>query len=206
MKFEPFDIGRFLVVPGRKFHLAMIRAKVRIGVIEKLASITRKYGVKIVYLSYSMQREYGKPIKAIIFLDMTDATISAEELAKEVEKLEFVEEVKEVKPEVEGFILDTLSFPLVIGEDRVIIFRGQGIKGIICGLRERLGSAAEAIQYFLGFEAGLEFGKSHIKLGKALGIEKASEIFSKISAPLFAPVGFGIMETIKITDKPPYAL
>ena len=206
MKFEPFDIGRFLIVPGKRFHLALIKAKVRAGVMEKVASITRKYGVKIVYLSYSMQREYGKPITAIAFLDMTDSTITAEELAKEVRSLDVVEEVREVKPEIEGFICDMLSFPLVIGKDRVIILREQGIKGIICGLRKRLGSAAEAIQYFSGFEAGLEYGKSHIKLGKALGIKKASEIFSKISAPLFTPIGFGLMEVVKITDEPPYAL
>jgi len=206
MKFEPFDIGRFLIVPGKRFHLALIKAKVRAGVMEKVASITRKYGVTVVYLSYSMQREYGKPITAVAFLDMTDSTITAEELAKEVRALDVVEEVREVKPEIEGFICDMLSFPLVIGKDRVIILREQGIKGIICGLRKRLGSAAEAIQYFLGFEAGLEYGKSHIKLGKALGIKKASEIFSKISAPLFTPIGFGLMEVVKITDEPPYAL
>ena len=77
--------------------------------------------------------------------------------------MKFVHEIKDAKPELEGFALDSFSFPLVVDKDRSIIFRESGIKGIINGFRKRLGTAAEAIQYFIGFEAGLEFT---VKLNK----------------------------------------
>ncbi len=205
MEFEPFDIGRFLIAPDRKLHCLLIKTELMSGVLEKLASIAAKYGVKVSYISYSMPRDYEKLVRALVFIDVTDATASVEQLLEEARKLKFVKEIRDMKPEIEGFALDLFSFPLVIEGKRVIILREQGIKGIINGLRKRLGSAAEAIQYFLGFEAGLEFGKNHKKLGEKLGIRKPSEILSKISAPLFTPIGFGIMNVLKISDNPPYA-
>jgi len=206
MEFEPFDIGRFLIAPGKKFHCLLIEAELMPGALAKLASIAAEYGVKISYVSYSMPRKYGEPVKAIVFIDVTDASAPIEQLLEEARKLEFVKEIRDAKPEVESFALDVFSFPLVIDGHRVIILREDGIKGIINGLRKRLGSAAEAIQYFLGFEAGLEFGKNHRKLGEKLGIRKATEIFSKISAPLFTPIGFGVMNILEINENPPYAL
>ncbi len=206
MEFEPFDIGRFLIAPGKKCHCLLIKAKLMPGALAKLASIAAKYGVKISYVSYSMPRKYGELVKALIFIDITDATVSTEQLLEEARKLEFVEEIRDMKPEIESFALDLFSFPLVIDGHRVIILREDGIKGIINGLRKRLGSAAEAIQYFIGFEAGLEFGKNHRKLGEMLGIKKASEIFSKISASLFTPIGFGVIKVLEISENPLHAL
>ena len=205
MSMEPFDIGRFLIAPGRKFHCILIKVKFKLGVLEKLASLASKFGVRVSYVSYSMQRDYGKSVKAVVFLDVTDITIPVERLIEEAKKLEFVEEIREFKPEIESLALDSFSFPLTIGDSRVIILREEGIRGIINGLRERLGSAAETIQYYVGFEAGLEFGRSHKKLGEALGIKSPSDIFSKISAPLFVSVGFGVMKVLKISENPPYA-
>ena len=204
MEFEPFDIGRFLIAPDRKFHCLLIKTELVPGVMERLASIAAKYRVRISYVSYSMPREYEKPISVVAFIDVTDATAPIEQLLEEARKIEFVKEIKDMKPEIEGFALDLFSFPLVIDGKRAIVVREQGIRGIINGLRKRLGSAAEAIQYFLGFEAGLEYGKSHKKLGEKLGIKSPSEILSKISAPLFTPIGFGVMKILKSNDTPPY--
>ena len=205
MEFEPFDIGRFLIAPDRKLHCLLIKTELMSGVLEKLASIAAKYGVKVLYISYSMPRDYEKLVRALVFIDVTDATAPVEQLLEEARKLKFVREIRDMKPEIEGFALDLFSFPLVIEGKRVIILREQGIKGIINGLRKRLGSAAEAIQYFLGFEAGLEFGENHRRIGERLGIKKHSEIFSRISAPMFVTVGFGVMKVLKISDNPPYA-
>ena len=205
MEFEPFDIGRFLIAPNRKFHCLLIKTELVPGALKELASIAAKYGVKVSYVSYSMPRSEKEAIKAIAFIDVTDATAPVEQLLAEARKIEFVKEIKDAKPEIDGFALDSFSFPLVVEGKRVIILRQQGIKGIINGLRKRLGSAAEAIQYFLGFEAGLEFGENHRRIGERLGIKKHSEIFSRISAPLFVTVGFGVMKVLKISDNPPYA-
>jgi len=202
---EQFDIGRFLVVPERKFYCVMVKVQFRLGALEKLASLASKFGIGVCYVSYSMQRDYGKTVKAVVFLDVTDATAPMEKLIEEARKIEFVEEVRELKPEIEGLAIDMFSFPLTIGDSRVIILREHGMKGIINGLRERLGSAAETIQYYVGFEAGLEFGKNHKRLAEELGIKQPSEVFSKISAPLFMSVGFGIMKILKISNGPPYA-
>lgn len=206
MEYEPFDVGRFLVAPGRRFHCLFLKTEFVPGALKELASLAAKYGVRVSYAAYSMPRGYEEPVKAVVFIDITDATAPIEQLLDEARRIEFVKEIKETKPEIEGFALDSFSFPLVIEGNRVVIFREQGIRGMIEGLRKRLGSAAEAIQYFLGFEAGLEFGENHRRIGKKLGIEKPSEIYSKISVPLFMMVGFGIKKVLKISENPPYAL
>ena len=84
------------------------------GVLEKLASIAAKYGVKVSYISYSMPRDYEKPVRALVFIDITDATASVEQLLEEARKLKFVREIRDMKPEIEGFALDLFSFPLVM--------------------------------------------------------------------------------------------
>ena len=201
-----FDIGRFLVCPGRKLYGFLIRSKVKPGALAEIASIPARHGVTILHLTFSRTLSPEKPITALAFLDFTDSNVSPEVLAEEAEKLDFVEEVKIIEPKVEGFIADTVSNPLMLGENRAIILRDTGYKGLIVRIKERIGSGAEAILYYLGFEAGLEYGKKHREMGEKLGVKDPATIYRDISSSMFNCVGYGIMETVEISKNPPYAL
>jgi len=86
MEFEPFDIGRFLIAPNRKFHCLLIKTELAPGALKELASIAAKYGVKVSYISYSMPRSEKEPVKAIASIDITDATAPVEQLLAEARK------------------------------------------------------------------------------------------------------------------------
>ncbi|RLI14146.1 MAG: hypothetical protein DRO43_04745 [Candidatus Hecatellales archaeon] len=200
-----FDIGRFLVRPGRKLYGFLVRSRVKPGAVAEIASIPARYNITILHLAFSRTQSSEKPITALAFLDFTDSDISPEKLAEEVGKLEFVEEVKIIKPKVEGFIADTASFPLMVSASRAIIFSEEGLKGLIVDLRERIGSGAEAILYFSGFEVGRELAKKYFGVSELLGIKGLREkiIFA---ADVFMSVGYGILEILKFEENPPYAL
>ena len=203
----PFDIGRFIIYPGRKIYGFLVTSKVKPGVLATISSILSKYNVTILYLSFSrFITTPTRKVTAIAFCDFTESTVSPENLVKEVEKLEFIEKIEIIKPRIDGFMSDYKSFPLKIRENRAVIIRDIGYKGLLVGIRKRFGSAAEAFLYYLGFEAGREYGKDHKKMAKELGIEDPAKIYDIISATMFNSVGYGRMETIKFDSKKPYAL
>jgi len=198
-----FDIGRFLVCPKRKLYGVLLRGEAKPNVLRELASMLAEENVITRYLSFSRPVEVGQPVTVLAFLDFTETKARIEDLVERAKNIDFVEEIKVIEPKVKGFIADTVSNPLKIGESRAILLRDIGTKGFVVDLRKRLGSAAEAILYYLGFEAGLEFGKSHKQIGKKLGIQDNVQIFKDISASMFICVGYGIMEVIRLEENPP---
>lgn len=200
-----FNIGRFLIRPGRKLYGFLIRSKVKPGVLSKLSAIPAEYNVTVLYLAYSTDQHSEGLASALAFLDFTDSKISPKELVRKVKQYGFVKEVKVIKPKINGFIADTVSNPLTMSGDRAIIFRKPGYKGLLADIR-RFGPGIETFLYYLGVEAGLEFGKKHRKAAKRLGITKPEEIHRNISESLFNCVGYGLMETVKIKTRPPYAI
>lgn len=200
----PFNIGRFLIRPGRRLYGFLIKAKIRPDVLSKLSAIPAEHKVVIPYLAYSAD-ESGETATALAFLDFTNSDASPEELVRKVKQYDFVEEVIIIKPKINGFIADTVSKMLAVSGDRAVIFREPGYKGLVAGIR-KFGPGIEAFLYYLGVEAGLEFGKKHREAGEKLGIIKPEEIYRIISESLFNCVGYGLMKTVKIKAKPPYAV
>jgi len=149
-----------------------------------------------------MSPEVGENIVGLSFVDLTDADVSAEELADEVRRIRGVKDVKVISPKIEGFIADDFSCILKMGSDRCIILRKQGYKGLITNIREKFGTGGEAFLYYIGFETGVEYGKSHRGMGLKLGIVDPIKIYRDISASLFNSVGFGRMEVVKISANP----
>jgi len=149
-----------------------------------------------------MSPEVGENIVGLSFVDLTDADVSAEELADEVRRIRGVKDVKVISPKIEGFIADDFSCILKMGSDRCIILRKQGYKGLITNIREKFGTGGEAFLYYIGFETGVEYGKSHREMGLKLGIVDPIKIYRDISASLFNSVGFGRMEVVKISANP----
>ncbi|RLI34807.1 hypothetical protein DRO53_02735 [Candidatus Bathyarchaeota archaeon] len=203
-----FDIGRFLVCPGRKLCGFLVKVKeLKPEILAEMAALTANHNIAILHLVFSRIQQRDAPVVALAFLDFTDSNISPEELVNQVERrFGPIVEVEIIKPKVEGFIVNTVSHNLMLGENRAIIFRDIGYRGLVLDVRKKIGSGAEAIQYYLGFEAGLEFGKKHREMGEALGIRDPVQVYRDISSSMFNCVGYGAMETVKLTMQPPYAL
>jgi predicted hydrocarbon binding protein len=202
----PFEIGRFMVLPGRKLCGFLVRAKGEPGVLRKILDILANYKARLKYLSYFMSFDSGNVKNALFFLDATDCTDTPETLASEIRKSQFVMDVQIIEPKVEGLIADTISNPLLMGGQRAIIMRSSGYRGLTRDIRERFGSAGEAFLYYNGVEIGVEYAKSHRAVGQELGITDPVRIFLDITVSMFNCVGYGFAQIFKLTSNPPYML
>ena len=185
-------------MPGRKLWGFLVEAKAKPGVLSRISNIPSKHNAVILYIAYSTPNPAEKTVKGLGFVDMTDADISAEELADEMLKIRAVRDVKVIPPPIDGFVADTLSPILQVMGDRVIMLRKPAYKGLISGVRKRFGSGGEAFLYYAGFDSGLEYGESHREIGAKLGLIDPETIFKKISTSLCNSVGFGQMEVVGI--------
>lgn len=145
-------------------------------------------------------------ITALAFLDLSESEISLMDLVRRLEQAGSVRKIKIIRPKIDGFIADYISFPLKIRGNRAIIIRDIGYKGLIAGIRDKFGTGAEAFLYYLGFEAGKEYGRDHKKIAGEIGLKDPAKIHDIISAAIFNSVGYGLMETIKFNSERPYAL
>lgn len=201
----PLDIGRFFVRPGRRLCAVALKAINKPGVYAKLSSLTAEHNVNIIYVISS------KPVEGIIptlaFLDFTEADVSPEELASEVDKACLTEDVQLIKSDVEGYVADNVFFPLTVGGSRaVILLKETFLKGFLVDFRKRMGSAAEAVLYYIGFEAGKSACAWHAKLAEGLGIRSRRSFLRNIVPQIFRSLGNGILEIASLSLRPPNAV
>ena len=200
-----FEIGRFLLLPDRKLYGVLVTAENKPGVLGEISAIPASHNANIIYLAFSAPSPTQKTATGLAFLDLTNADVSPEDIAKEAKKSKSITEIKIIYPPLEGFIADTLSNPLLLNGDRTIVMRLQGYKGIIADIRKHFGTAGEAFLYYVGFDSGVEYAKSHLEMATKLGLTEPTKIFKLISATLFTCVGYGKMKVLRLTTKPPKA-
>jgi hypothetical protein len=195
----PLDVGRFMLLPGRKLCGFFVRAKSEPGVLRNILNILAKRKARLKYLTYFMPLGSEDIKNAIFFLDITDCKVSPETLVSEVRESQFVMDVQMIKPKSEGLIADSISNPLLMGGERAVIMRSSGYIGLIKGIGERFGSAGEAFLYYNGVEIGIEYGKSHKAAGQKLGITDPARIFEDITISAFNCVGYGHAQIVKLS-------
>jgi len=203
---EAFEIGRFLLLPDRKLFGFLVEADNKPGVLSKVSALPGKHNANILYIAFSAAVPTKKDATGLAFLDLTDADVSADELAREVEEIKSVKSVKVIYPPVEGFVADNVSCKLSMNGDRVIMVRSQGYKGFVADIRKHFGTAGEAFLYYMGFDSGIEYAKSHLEIAAKLGLTDPAKIFKLISVSLFNCVGYGRMEVRRLEVNPPKAV
>jgi hypothetical protein len=155
---------------GRKLYGFLVTKISVPGVLAQVASIIAEKGLDIVCCSFSAT-ERGKTGTMLFFIDFTGINVRPEAIAQEIEKLDLVQKVEVIKPRVEGFIADTVSFPIMLGPFKTIVIPEPGLKGLLVDIRERIGSGAEAILYFIGREVGQEWAKYYGKMAEQIGVK-----------------------------------
>ncbi|MEM3881054.1 MAG: V4R domain-containing protein [Candidatus Bathyarchaeia archaeon] len=189
----PFEVGRFLLLPGRKLCGFLIQTREERGSFKRVLNIAAKYNA-ILKIAHFYVAEGTKVIK--VFFDLTDCTISPEKLQNEIGNVESVLAVTKISSKIEGFIADTLSNPLLISGARTILLRTPGYEGLIKRVRERFGSAADAFLYYQGIEVGMEYAKNHREIANKLGVTDPQIIFEDISLSMLECMGMGKTEIV----------
>ena len=201
----PLDIGRFLICPKRKLYGLAIKTVGVTPIRDAIIKIIEK-GIKILYLSYSMPRKVGQLVTAIFFLDFTALKVNLDDLISDIKDIDLIVEFKPIKPKVVGFLIDNISFPIIVGENRAVLFRDIILKGFFVNLKKKMGVAANVLLYYLGFEAGISFAKSFDDIAKRLGINDKLQFLKDVGVDLFKCLGYGVIKIIRLERNPPYVM
>jgi hypothetical protein len=62
--------------------------------------------------------------------------------------------VPDILPDPNGILFDNYFFPLVVGKRRAVIFRRRVYESLFKGVREKFGTAGEAMLYYQGYAIG----------------------------------------------------
>ncbi|MGC8936868.1 MAG: V4R domain-containing protein [Candidatus Methanomethylicaceae archaeon] len=165
----------------------------------QLTSILKDHNIIIRQLLSSTLEGHDDEIMVLLFLDISSANLDTNKLLEELNNTESLKVLEVIKPTVEGFIVDTVSSPIVAGKSRVIILRDLGYCGLLTEIRRLFGTGGEALLYHVGFNMGLGFAKLHKDLAYKIGIKDPSKIYQQISCRLFQWAGFGRKEAVEIS-------
>lgn len=198
---KALDIGRVTVDKYRKIYGFMILAKNVPGSFYSILKTFAKNKLNIVYVSTS-KPTFEEYANLLLYVDFTYSKVRPETIVKELNKNDNVRSARSMKPVVEGIIVDTIHFPLIIGGKRAIVLRKPIFKALIKGFREKFGSVGKAFLYYIGYEIGREALKNHYQMS----ISKSSEELVRLSEVLFEAVGWGKLKILKYSNSECFAI
>jgi len=193
---DPLDIGRISPIPGKKIYGIMIKANNMRDTIDGLYEAAEEGGIKIRYVQFLMPKSKDEDLRAVAFLDFTNAEISSEQ-ALEILKNRAIKDLRLIKPGETDVVLDMYFFPLKMGKERAVIFGRWLYKGLLVGIREQFGSAGEAFLYYAGYNAG----KNAYELSAKLVREGEIETMGKMMKALSLMLGWAVIKKAEINSK-----
>ncbi|MEM3114796.1 MAG: ACT domain-containing protein, partial [Nitrososphaerota archaeon] len=153
-RFYERDLVLGVYSPGRK--LAEFLVKLR-NVPGALASVSRV--LSELNLNILSGHHFASPREEeglwIFFVDLTGKELSEEDVASRLREAELVLDVKFSREALDGVIIDTFLFPLIVLEERSIIFRVETFANMFKRLYRAFGSGAPVLLYEMGLSAGL---------------------------------------------------
>ena len=189
---RPYEIGRFVHLPGRyvvAFHVTMCPDCLdRPGVLAYMLDVVAGRNVPVVHLKLSKPK-LNLPVELVIFADLTGRKGEEDELAREFRMLEFVDDVKVIRPLFDGLTVDNEFFPLTLAGKRAVILRRDLYEGLLRKLKSRMGTGYAALLYHTGYEIGCTVFDDYLKMAE--GDLKRALLVGKW---IFKHVGLGEME------------
>ena len=191
----PIEIGRFVNEKGKEVFGFSIITTGQKGEISQLAHIFSDRKLNIIYMTSSYRKREEKRPWIFFMVDFTGSKFKPEDIVNEINKLEFVESVRLIKPIKNGIFVDSIHFPIIVGGERSIIFRVSIIDGLINTLKRQLGEAGRAFLYHEGFRVGRNLYKTYKNWLK----KEDPHLLSKIITVMSRVLGYGIAEVAELS-------
>jgi predicted hydrocarbon binding protein len=163
-------------------------------VLRKISELAEKLGVVVRYIQISMAKADETSVNAIAFVDLSNSEASPETVLKLVKSQKFIKNAQIIKPNRNGIIFDEYFFPIMVGDQRVVIFRKPIYGALFNGVRRKFGSAGEAMLYYEGFAIGFEVYDEYVKTANSENLDDLVEVARAVNMTL----GWGIIDKIKI--------
>jgi predicted hydrocarbon binding protein len=187
---------------GRRLYGFVVEGISWPGELATMTSIIAEKGLNITYWNTSTVRMGGKGVD-VFFVDFTESAVKPEDLAEELRELDFVTDVKVIRPILEGVICDYISFPVMLGPHRAIIISEPSLRGLFIDFRRHLGTGGDAMLYHLGREVGMKRAL-HISLeADEIGARSMEEKFT-IGVRIIMALGYWVLEILELREDPPY--
>jgi hypothetical protein len=129
------------------------------GALEAVSAIATKHGVNILSGSHDAPPTSDHAAWSF-FADLTNSNQSPEQLAKEFASLPGTLDVK--FRTASNFIVDTFHFPILAGNEEVLVLASRSVAAIFRRVREMLGAGAAAS--VLLHQIGRATGKTNFEL------------------------------------------
>ncbi|MEM2931044.1 MAG: V4R domain-containing protein, partial [Thermoproteota archaeon] len=163
--------------------------------VSRLAEIAENAGVTIRFIQFSNVEPHDGLMRAIVFLDFSNTSVTPEELLRLARKQPFVKSTHLITPMLNGMLSDTYFFPLVVGRRRAVVFRRRVYESLFKGIREKFGTAGEAMLYYQGFAIGHRTCQAY---REETGLEKPEELAGLLKIYL-KTLGWGIMDIVRLS-------
>ncbi len=201
---NPISIERFMFYEGRKLYgFRLEGGSSRPGIIATITSIIAEKGLDITYYSTTGTVRLRERGGDIIFIDFTASNVRPEDLAREFMALDFVDRVEIIRPKFKGFIIDDVSFPIMLGGRRAIIFSEPALRGFLIDFRKKLGTGGEAMLYHIGREVGMERARNINQNAERIGVKDLRDKL-EMGMLLLQCLGYAIPEIVEFSEEPPY--
>ncbi len=175
------------------------------AVMRSVLDVCSKYNAYLIYLNFLLDQKKGEKVFTL-FYDLTSCSVTLDKLAEEIKALKSIKKVLVIEQQAEGFIADTVTSQLTMGGVRGFFMRRHLWVVLVNKIREKFGSAGEALLYYMGLDMGINAASEHLKIAKTVKLEDPEQIIKTLGAPIFSSVGLGRMQIDMFTLDPPYAL
>ncbi len=199
---HPQSMFSMLYMPGRNLAILNIEVPLRpsikdiVSVLEELD----KHGVTLLRSLY--HEEYVQGVKRAyicVVCDLTSSKSSIDELASTISRMSSVKSVEVVKPGPPGFIVDENHYPLVVVDERALIFRKEMMDVMLLGIRQKWGATGQVFLYYLGYEGGVGAAKFYKRVSDLPPSEAV-----KAALKVAAAHGLGRFELVTLDLEKPY--
>ncbi|MCX8142480.1 MAG: hypothetical protein N3F04_06950 [Candidatus Nezhaarchaeota archaeon] len=201
---HPQSIFSMLYTPGRNLGILYIETSAGLS-IKELTSILReldKYGAIIFRGLYHEERvNEARKTYLCMVCDLTSSKHPLEEVASSINKLPGIKSVEVVKPETPGFIVDERHYPLIVVDERALIFRIETFNVMLLGIRQKWGATGQVFLYYLGYEGGIGAAKFYKRVSD-LPPNEAIKAALKVATAH----GLGKFEVIDLDMERPYVV
>ena len=206
-------------MPGRE--LASLHIEVPVGAkIKDIVSVLEALAEHDVVMLRSLyHHEFVEGVrKAYIcaLCDFTESTTSIDEVVSKIRKMHNVKSVHVIKASPPGFIVDESHYPLVVVDERALVFRKEMMNMMLLGIREKWGATGQVFLYYLGYEGGIgaarfykrvsnlppaEAVKAALKVATAHGLGKFELITLNLEKPQIVVRVYDLFECIPVRGK-----
>ncbi|KPV64438.1 MAG: hypothetical protein AOA65_0970 [Candidatus Bathyarchaeota archaeon BA1] len=163
----PKDLLYSVYSPGRRLVEYVVEGKNVPGAMAKISNHLAERGINILSGFHT-----GYPGEEAgvwgFFVDLTEAEVEPEEVAKQIGELDIVLDVRFSKAKFDGLIIDDLHFPIVVLGERSATLKVKTFGDMFERLYEAFGSGAAVILYEMGVSAG---GKEAKRVVERYGID-----------------------------------